>query len=390
MILKPELVYAEFLEHFIDIIEDESNRNDATLVSGCLRCTNVSSFIKPLCADHTYIPLSSVIAAGLVDESGNLLLSKIETGFVFYDKSRVEAGVKQLYLESSSYSDIQKIIVLSACQEAVNRVLNGAFGALTRSTADTANPDLQQKVLSILKNISAEAFRRLKDKVSFKANSTRLAKTSVEALLLERNDFFVLSSKNPGLHFNDIIDEANIAVEPRGLLIKERIKILNELVPCLIKMKQDLTPIALKELEAQVNIIRIYSNILALSLTNSWQVKVQWVAVGEELNVGNKKVTLPYSVSKIMKIIKDKPLNSHVNTLLQIQKVAREHKQDLYSWGRNQIPFFASAPAVSELLSQILAIETAEPAKRDAANKDSASNFDDNDFIKGMFHCLGY
>lgn len=78
MILKPDLVYAEFLKHFLDVIQNEESRNTATLFSGCLRSSVVSSFTKPLGINSSYLPLSSLIKAGLVDEHG-MIVSDLKT-----------------------------------------------------------------------------------------------------------------------------------------------------------------------------------------------------------------------------------------------------------------------------------------------------------------------
>ena len=48
MILKPDLIYAEFLKHFVDVLQDEKMRDAASMASGCLRSPLIPSLMGDL------------------------------------------------------------------------------------------------------------------------------------------------------------------------------------------------------------------------------------------------------------------------------------------------------------------------------------------------------
>lgn len=123
MILNINGIYAEFVDRFLTIIQDDAAQNQATLVSGFLRAKILNSTVdKGLSVDQSFVPLSAVLKSGLVNKEGNiskLSLSEQARRILFsFDQERTLAQVVKIGLEPTHYTEAQQLILVTACQEA--------------------------------------------------------------------------------------------------------------------------------------------------------------------------------------------------------------------------------------------------------------------------------
>jgi len=355
MILKPSLVYAEFLEHFLAVIQDENTRNAASMLGGCLRSTPVSNITKNLlCKDSSYHPLSAVIASGCVTDgmiASNAQTKKLQ---LFFDDTRIQGALIRLGVDCARYTHIQQITLVTCCQEASNRVLTGDFQLFAENAATISNSSSQARVLDIVATLHVKALAGLMAKLQF-TSDFKLTEDSVLAIREQQKKFIEMAETNSMIDIPDTELMALCREIPTIVPEQERIQILNELTGLLAKDKELLNPSELLEHEAQLHLLKLHCTLLAITYKDLWQVKAQLISIGTELISGESRFVLPYSVSKIFDIIKSskikKTAGQHLLALQEIQGIARSYESDWYTWARNQVSFFASAPSVKEFLA---------------------------------------
>lgn len=374
MILKPTLIYAEFLEHFLAVIQSEDSRNAATMLGGCLRSNSVSDYTKSLCKDNHYLPLSAVIKSGCVKNGmivSNEATKRLE---LYYDEFRIIGALRRLGIESAQYNTIQHIILVACCQEASNRVLTGEFQLLAENTATISNKASQEAVLDIVGNLHVNALLSLMPKLSFDSDF-KLTETSIRELKAQQQQFIEAAEKKPAINIPDIELMALCGESSLIIPIEERIQILDELAVLLTNDKYHLRPGELLEHEAQLHLIKLHCALLDISYKNLWQVRAQFFAIGDEIIAGDTTILLPYSISKIFDIIKSnktpKGPGQYRAALHEIQDIARNYESDWYTWARNQISPLASSPAVKTFLSLSLSLDIGPSPKKEEPSKSS-------------------
>jgi hypothetical protein len=372
MILKSDLVYAEFLRHFLDVIQNEESRNTASLLSGCLRSSVVSAVAKTLGNSSSYLPLSSIIKAGLVDEHGTLLSSatheKAKKIDLFFDHDRLIASLTLLNIEDTKYNHVQLITLVTCLQEAATRVLNGPFGIIFKNVSNISNPLAQEFIMRTLKNLSIKPLIDIADKIQFTSGCLSLTADAIAVISAEEKKFMAKGN----MPFPETTpEEIEVPDEELQSIIQKKenkvassdcIQVLDELVPCLARESK--TKDELLEQEAQAHLLKLKCYILSKTAADEWQVKFQLLLCGDELTSGEDTVTLPHSVSQILAIINARPIPeplSYRNALQEIQDIVRAYKADWYIWGRNQLPLFSAASAVEELHQLVLDFSLVEP-----------------------------
>jgi hypothetical protein len=379
MILNVDLVYAEFLEHFLKVIQEEHARNEATLVSGFLRSEVLSLAIEKVCTDQSYIPLSSVIKAGLVDKSGAFCTRdepRAERVKLYFDKVRTQGVLQQLGIDDSQFSEIQQLIFVTCCQEAVNRVITGPFRLFSENVDKLSKPSHQEQIIAVLKQMTLVTLGSLASALQFNPSDTSLSAESILVLKRKRVFFLNLAKENPGL---DIPDEelTQYRAEPAvNLSAQERVKIYDELIPTLAIDPSVLNADEQLEHEAKLRLLKLHSIILAMTVNDEWQVKGQWLKQGSTVAMTEQTVKLPHSVSQILETIslvnEQKHRSSYRAALKRIQKIAKEYEQDWYTWGRNQLPLVCSSPAVKKFLNLVLSLDLDKPSPIKAVAKKEA------------------
>ncbi|MDI1352140.1 MAG: hypothetical protein PSV35_05125 [bacterium] len=374
MILNTDQYYADFLDTFLAVIQDKKAKNAATLASGFLRSTHIALTVEKLGHDNSYIPISAVIKAGLVDEQGFILPKtnpRAKRAGLFFDQVRTLAALNQLSIPKEQFSEIQQIFFVTCCQEAINRMLTSSLGVFVENAANITNPMQQATILTLLKQIAIIAFGKTANAIKFNPGSTSLSPESI--LLIKRQKMLLqkMADDNSGIA---IPDEELIAVSnerERGLSSHYRITILDELIPCLAMDPLFLTETEQKEHQAKFNLLKLHCSILSMTINDSWQVKAQWLKAGHPFDMGDTTVILPYSISTILKVIDvthaKKHLADYSSALAEIQTIARKNHHDWYRWVRNQLPLISSSPAVKELLDSVLGIDLEQPPITDNA-----------------------
>ncbi len=360
MILKPDLIYVEFLEHFLAVIQDEHARNAASMLSGCLRSTPVSRTTKNLlCKDSSYLPLSALIQSGCIVDgmvSSNAQAKRLQ---LFFDETRVQGALRKLGMDYTKYNHIQQIILVTCCQEASNRTLTGGFQLFAENAATILDKPKQTRILEMLGNLHVRALSSIVSKLHFDSD-LNLTPEAILAIKEQKDKFIELANTNSFMEIPDAELMAISGEDSTTVPAHERIPILNELSLLLTIDTECLTPSELLEHQAHIHLLKFHCSLLAMTYKDLWQVKAQWIATGTELVLGETRITLPYSISRILELIKSNKSKTtpgkYLSSLHEIQEIARTYEADWYTWTRNQVSFLASAPAVKEFLAEVLAI----------------------------------
>lgn len=367
MILKEALIYAEFLDHFLTIIQDKEEVDCATLGSGFLRSTKLSTIIGKISNDNSYIPLSALIKAGLVDERGSIVLSpnpRAERIGLFFDQDRTLGLLQQLGINPELLTEVQQLVLVTCFQEAANRMLNGSFRVFAQNGNNIEDPVQQETVLKILTRGGLIALGEVAAQIRF--NPMDISLTPESLLLIKRK--WIQSDKQAestaGIDISDEYLQQPLLTEEAVLPLRDRIHILDELIPSLVIDASSLSVQEQMEHRAKLQLLSLHCTILSMTLNDRWQVKAQWLQPGAQVRVGEHLVTLPHSISTILGIIARTMAQKHranyCSALVSIQQTAQLYQRDWYTWGRNQLPFISSSLAVTEILNSVLAIDLRE------------------------------
>ena len=203
MILNVDLIYAEFLEHFLAVVQDEEAINVSTLASGFLRSEVLSTTIEKLSNNHSYIPLSAVKKAGLVDQHGTILTSQENPRSarvkLYVDKIRTLAVLKQLGVDHEKLTEVQQLVLVTCCQEAINRVITGPFRAFSQNVSQISNPLHQVKIIEVIQHMSIVTLGGIAAQLNFNANDTSLSPETILRIKRRRSQFIEMAESNPGI-----------------------------------------------------------------------------------------------------------------------------------------------------------------------------------------------
>ena len=370
MILNVDLIYAEFLEHFLAVVQDEEAINVSTLASGFLRSEVLSTTIEKLSNNHSYIPLSAVKKAGLVDQHGTILTSQENPRSarvkLYVDKIRTLAVLKQLGVDHEKLTEVQQLVLVTCCQEAINRVITGPFRAFSQNVSQISNPLHQVKIIEVIQHMSIVTLGGIAAQLNFNANDTSLSPETILRIKRRRSQFIEMAESNPGIEIPIEIFVDEIPAVAMSVSFKDRIALFDDLVPSLAIDLQFFKPNELLEHQSKLRLLKLQSAILSMTLDDQWRVKDQLLKPGTKIQLGDQSITLPNSISKIMAIIAETNAQRHkasyLDALKKIRRVAQSYEQDWYTWGRNQLPYICSSPAVKELLNSVLAIDLDNPS----------------------------
>ena len=376
MILKPDLIYAEFLKHFVNVLQDEKMRDAASMASGCLRSPLIPSLMGDLLSkkERSYLPLSAVFESGCIVDGMITATPPVSQLKLFFDEVRVQALLNSLDIDHKKYTHVQQILLTVSCQEAVNRVLNGDFKLFAENIANISDFSSQKRILELVSSMNVHALKDLISELHF-TDDFKLTETSTAAIKRQQEKFLALAEVNPSIN----VPEAEIypLATPitNHIPVQDRIQILNELTLLLAKDKSTFSASELLEYEAHIHLLKIHSNLLAITYNDLWQVKVQLVSVGQEIVSEEVTIVLPYSISQIFDLIKGTKLTDttgkYLTALKEIQSVATRYESDWYTWTRNHISFLASAPAVKNFLSTVSAIDMGFRAASPSSEEES-------------------
>jgi hypothetical protein len=387
MNLNHAAVYTEFLNHFLTIIQDEQQKNAATLFSGFLRATSLMDVVSSLNADLTFIPLSAVMKAGLVDNNFHFMVvdsnnqemtRRVKSVGFFFDHARVQGAIQELGVNRDQFNPIQQLVLVTACQEAKNRVLSGDFKRFAGNVANIEDDDVKAQVLQIIQLLDSMAFGNIKQSILFIHGTIQLSPEAIAIIENRRDESLEMARNNFGTDIPEdqlgkVLCSGSLMLPPNTL-----IDIYNELIPNLAINLAILSQDQIKKREAKLQLLKLHCVILSLTLHDRWHVKVQWLHQGQHVVVGEHSITLPHSISSILKVIEETVAQKHnanyLVALKEIQEIARNHGHDWFVWSRNMLPLFKSSPAVGEFLDKVLQIDLKVfVTARDALANESAA-----------------
>jgi hypothetical protein len=352
MILNINSLFSEFIDRFLTIIQDEVEQNKATLVSGFLRAKILTTMDGVLSSDQDFLPLSAVVKSGLVNKEGKIAEPEepqAKSILFFFDRERTLAQLLKLGLDQTQYSEIQQLILVTACQEATNQIISGSMKVFVTNLQSISNNEQQEQIRKLITDLATITLSRMIGALKFNGNSTSLSGDSIILLNRQRILFSEISRSEPGLMIPDeeLTNPSN--PEPALLSLSQRIMLLDELLPCLTL---DLTLLSYDEVvehQTKLNLLQLYCSILSMTKNDSWQVKAQWLYPGNTIQVGVDKVSLPNSISEIMDIITIELAKKHKacyqDALKKIQLIASHYEWDWYTWTRNQLPIISAQSA---------------------------------------------
>jgi hypothetical protein len=362
MILNPNLIYAEFLDNFLTIIQDEEEKNKAILVSGFLRArlTGVT-----LGDGSSNVPLSSVSKSNLIDRQGNFATAETseaaERVIFFFDKKRTEAQLISIGVDCSLLSETQQLVFTTACQEAANRVIEGSLKVFIANLPNISNAVQQNLLLSFMQGMYITAFRALTPSIQFNSNSLDLTRESLLQINRERLQFLKLNTEESNVIFPDEELTGPIVPGPDMLSLSEQIKLHDELLPTVAIDPTLLYPEERLEHQAKLKLLQLYATILEMTKKDAWQVKAQWLRKGDAIQVGAQDIILPHSVSEIVHIMAGELSKKHKanyqDALMRVQSIAAAYNKDWYRWIRNMLPLVSASAELMNLLSETLQIE---------------------------------
>lgn len=370
MILKLNLIYAEFLGHLLTIIQNDEERNSASMFSGFLRSTRVSNEVKNLlCKDSAFLPLSAVIKSGCVVEGAiDLTSTKARKLALFCDQARIEGPLVSLGIDRTKYTQIQQLTLVTCIQEATNRVLDGSFRLFAKNVATITNVEHQRHIIDVMNKLAETVLAEIREKLCFEDSTLNLTNDAIRVIKeLQQRYLDNENAHNMEIPGEELIVRLDDVIAPS---IAERIALLDELTILLATDKKSLDAPALIEYEAHLHLLKLHCTLLSMTNKNLWQADTQWLLPGILMSSDEEEIALPYSISRVLEIIKAKTPGSYLASLRDIQEIARTYETDWYTWIRNKLPIFAAAPAVKEFLTEILAINLETTAADEAVREE--------------------
>lgn len=361
MLLKLNAIYAEFIDNFLTIIQDEEEKNKATLVSGFLRARILSSKIG---IDNSAVSLSAVMKSGLVSQEGRFESAendeKAKHAVFTFDKARTQAQLVRVDFDCSQWTEMQQLTMVAVIQEAMNRIVATSLKPYLANLQHITDLEHQMLLRQLLQEMDVSALKQIAKQIHFNHGTLSLSPESLVLLNRKRHIFLTLAASEPALN---IADDAFIAAEnpvPALLSLSQQILFLDELLPALVLDASVLSQEEEQEQEIKLQLLLLYGKILAGTKENLWQVKAQWMRPGDSVSVGSNEVKLPASVSEIMNIISVELSKKHnanyKDALTRVRAVAQQYEQDWYTWIRNQLPYVAASAALKEFLKGVLNI----------------------------------
>lgn len=361
MLLKLNAIYAEFIDNFLTIIQDEEEKNKATLVGGFLRARILSSKIR---IDNSAVSLSAVMKSGLVNQDGTFESGedgeKAKHAVFTFDKVRTQAQLDRVSVDYSKWTEIQQITMVAAIQEAMNRIVATSLKPYLANLQHIVDPGHQMLLRQLLQEMDVTALKQIAQHIHFNHGTLSLSPESLVLLNRKRHIFIALAASEEAVN---IADDAFIAPEdpiPALLSLSQQILFLDELLPALVLDVSILSQEEEHEHETKLQLLLLYGKILAGTKENLWQVKAQWMRPGDSVSVGSNEVKLPASVSEIINIISAELSKKHKanykDALTRVREVAQKYEQDWYTWFRNQLPYVSASAALKEFLKEVLKI----------------------------------
>jgi hypothetical protein len=365
---------AEFLQHFLAIIQSQEKVNSAVLGSGFLRASVLNKTIAPISTDRSFIPLSAAQLAGLIDASGNILtdehneiVQRLEFSF---DAQRTTGLLVSLGFPNMHYSMAQQLVLAATIQEAEHLTLLGSFRIFYANTQSMSNEELRERILNFQKNLALLALNDLAIQLQFRPNSYTLTDHSV-AIVQEKYRILVITSTYPSEDIPDgeLINDELPEEKPTAIDHKERVPLVNEIIATLSQK----TPITNhEEYVAKIKVLRLLADIYSSTLHDKWGVTAQLVRCGGCLSIEGRNTTLPATIYQIMQIIHEAMLpeqtTTYLQTLRRIQTISK-HYASLggYTWIRNFFPVVAASKEAIAFHQQVLAIRMPSLEKSEEA-----------------------
>ena len=143
-----------FLEKFLEIIQNPQQVNTAIFYGGALRANRLNQHIPNPSDTATYLPLTSIQLAGLVDErTGHFIEDGAmaeKLGFSF-DASRVSESASSVGLNPSNSTDKQRLIFAACFQEACNQI----------NEQDADLPKLRANIMNLMESMGIQRFSEI-------------------------------------------------------------------------------------------------------------------------------------------------------------------------------------------------------------------------------------
>ncbi len=342
-------ICSEFLDHFLTIIQDPDAINAATFFSGFLRANVLETNIIKKMSDQSlsYIPLSAVIKAGLVNEDGSFNGNndaRAQRVKFFIDKERVQGALEALKAENKPFTEMQKLALVTSIQEASNRLSEGPLKFFAANLQCISNEEAMNSIAQQIKDISARSLTPIMDKIDLNPMEWSLTPESILCIKEQQARFIEAGITSSEIEVpDDELPEPPTELKS-SIPASTQIQILDELLPILAQDDATLEESARLEHKAKLELIHLQTKILAVTARDAWDVRYQWMYPGSMVDVGSKKITLPSSISQILKVITDtfsqKNNESYLEALNTIRQIAVDYENDWYRWGRNSLTFF--------------------------------------------------
>ncbi len=389
MKLSPYLLYIQFLEKFLSIIQDPEQVNMAIFYGGALRSQNLNQHIPNLSHTATYLPLSSTQLAGLIHEkTGNFmqrsaLVDKLHFSF---DACRVNEAAKHAGLSPLYNNDTQRLIFVACFQEACNQT----------NEQDTNLPKLRANIINLMEPLGHEQFSKINHLMQNFAlealalskahpitfENKRLSQKSIRDIQ-QAIDHLKLSAHIVNETNSFEIDDTLLTEEPVTFNTRketaQRIADLDQLIACLSIDSHDLHPDALREHQAKLFLLRYQYCILHQTERKGWTPNFQ----------KNKHDTIPTDILKHLDYIERAHNNeiTYTQALCESRTISRAY---LDSWTRRAYAWFFNDQNTSLFYHRCLSqleesiLQTVETNPTDVS--EAASVLVNLSFIKATNH----
>ena len=269
------------------------------------------------------------------------------------DKPRIQGALNELHAQERPFTEIQKLVFIASIQEACNRLRESSLKFFVANLGSISDLDTLTTINNQIKNIQATALASIAEQINFNPMDLSLTPESVLYVKRERARFKEASKINPGIEVSDEELPEPPIQHKSSISFSTQIQLLDELIPALALDSNILEESERSEHLAKLELLKLQSHILSMTMQDAWTVKYQWMYPGNIIDVGPKNVALPSSISQILKIISDALAQKHRASYLdaqhQIQQVALDYKADWYRWLRNLTTFSASAAQLNIL-----------------------------------------
>ncbi len=183
-------ILAALLKEFLAVITDPTQINRATLETGFLKASILTKVVAPIAPNSTYVPLSALIEAGLINDEGNFIVAS--TVAIEFDKNRTQAEISAMGLTYASLNQSQQLVLAAAYRAAATKI-GETYLAVDLSSVDELAATL---IKTLNKELGALAFGGISKKIQFNSQTTHLTEAAITAIKEAQQQFEQRSTVN--------------------------------------------------------------------------------------------------------------------------------------------------------------------------------------------------